>query len=462
MRFDLVVRGGRVVSPGTARVTDIGVRDGQISVLGDLSGVDSARTIDAAGLTVFSGGVDPHTHIRWPFLDATSHDDFRTASIAAFHGGTTSVVDWALPADRSALAGVRRRQNEATGDGVLVDFALHCVLGPDLARGYDEVPDVVEQGCPTFKCYLTYRRRGLLTDDAKLVRALRAVAAAGGIVGVHAENPALHETTEAELRAAGKQDAMHFRAAKDNLVEAEAIHRAIFLAEQAGAPLMIQHVSTREGVELVRTARRRGLPVFAETCPHYLVLTDEVYEGPLGRRYLCSPPIKSTEDQEALWAGLADGTISIVGADHCAFTVAQKEAPASAFDAPNGLPGVETRLPLLYSHGVAAGRLSEARFSEVIAENPARVAGIHSRKGILAVGADADLVIIDPAARRTITATRLHQDTDWTPYEGVEVRGWPKYTIRRGEVVIDDGRYVEPADTGQFLAGMPHGFDTVR
>ena len=462
MHFDLVVCKGRVVRPGSAQVTDVGVAQGRIAAIGNLQGAEASRIIDASGLHVFPGGIDPHTHIHWPFLGATSQDDFRSASIAALHGGTTSVVDWALPADGSAIAGVKQRQDEALGDGALVDFALHCVLGPDMTRGYDEVPEVVELGCPTFKCYLTYRKRGLLTEDAKLVRALRAASAVGGIVGVHAENPTMHEATEAEFRAASKNDAIHFRIAKDNLVEAEAINRAIFLAESLGAHLMIQHVSTRQGVELIRRAQRRGAQVLGETCPHYLVLTDMVYEGPRGRRFLCSPPIKTKEDQEALWGGLADRTLAIVGADHCAFTLGQKEAPASAFDAPNGLPGVETRLPLLYSLGVAAGRLDERRFCEVIAENAARIAGIYPQKGVISVGSDADLVVLDPSAERTITASELHHDTDWTPYEGIRLHGCPLYTICRGGVVVDDGRFIEPSTPGRFLPGAPGGFESVR
>ena len=460
--LDLIVRGGQVMLPGAAQVTDVGVREGIISVIGDLSGVQAARVVDASGLQVYPGGIDPHTHIRWPFLDATSNDDFRSASIAAFYGGTTTVVDWALPTDRSALAGFRRRRQAALDDGVLVDFALHSVLGPDMAHGYDEVPEVLAEGLPTFKCYLTYRRRGLLTDDAKLIRALRKARDAGGIVGVHAENPAIHETTEQELRAEGKNDAIHFRQAKDNLVEAEAIHRAIYLAESEEAPLLIQHVSTRQGVELIRTAQHRGSLVLGETSPHYLVLTDDVYAGPTGRHFLCSPPIKSSEDRDALWEGLADGTLSIVGADHCAFTTEQKEKPASAFDAPNGLPGIETRLPLLYSEGVSAGRLSEERFRQVVAENAARIAGIFPQKGVISVGSDADFVLIYPNGAATITVGDLHQSADWTPYEGIQLRGIPRMTIVRGDVAIEDGRFTEPSTPGRFLPGAPRLFQTVQ
>lgn len=462
MELDLIVRGGRVWQPGSSRVTDVGVRGGVIAVIGDLAAAQADRVLDASGLEVFPGGIDPHTHIRWPFLDATSNDDFQTASVAAFYGGTTTIVDWALPKQRSALEGIRRRKQEAFSDGVLVDFALHCVLGPDMARGYDEVPEAVAEGLPTFKCYLTYRRRGLLTDDARLVRALRKARDAGGIVGVHAENPTLHETAEEELRAAGGNDAIHFRLAKDNLVEAEAIHRAIYLAEAERAPLLIQHVSTRQGVELVRQAQHRGSLVLGETCPHYLVLTGDVYQGPAGRHFLCSPPVKTAEDREALWEGLADGTLSIIGADHCAFSTQQKQAPASAFDAPNGLPGIETRLPLLYSEGVAGGRISADRFRAVIAENAARIAGIFPQKGVIAVGSDADLVLVDPQREVTISAADLHQSADWTPYEGVRLRGAPRTTISRGEVVVNDGLYTEPSSPGRFLPGVPRGFETVR
>jgi len=462
MEFDLIVRGGTVVSPGVVDRTDLGVRGRLIAAIGDLSDASSERVIDAKGLTVFPGGVDPHTHVRWPFLGATSADDFRTASISALHGGTTTIVDWALPADDSAMEGISQRKAMALNDGVMVDFGLHCVLGPDMARGYEEMSEAVGAGHPTFKCYMTYRRRGLLTDDARLSEALATARNLGAIVGVHAENPAMHERAEAQFVAKGNTDAIHFRLAKGIPVESEAIHRAVFLAERLEAFLLIQHVSTSEGVDIVRSARGRGVQVLAETCPHYLTLTDEVYERDHGHRFICSPPVKRAEDRDALWEGLADGSVAFVGADHCAFTTAQKDGPESAFDVPNGLPGIETRFPLVYSGGVLTGRLSEERFAQVIAENAARVNGIYPQKGRIAVGADADLVLIDPAARRTITADDLHQGSDWTPYEGFDVAGWPVFTVLRGEIVIENGSFSAPSTSGSFLAGSPEGFIGVR
>ena len=463
MEMDLVVRGGRVARTNVVEQADLGIKKSKIAVVGNLEGVRTTREIDATGLLVLPGGVDPHTHVRWPFLDVTSNDDFAEASIAALHGGTTSIIDWALPADESALEGIDRRIKQALSDGVLVDFGLHCVLGPAMKRGYEEIPEAIGRGLPTFKCYLTYRRRGLLTDDAGLVSALRLASVNGGIVGVHAENPTLHETAEAEFRVAGKHEPKYFRLAKDNLVEASAIAKAIYLAGALDAPLMIQHISTREAVQLVRQARQSGVKVFAETCPHYLTLTDEVYERPDGRRFICSPPIKSKEDQEALWEGVADGTISVIGADHCAFTLADKAMGTTAFDVPNGLPGIETRLPLLYHFGVMSGRIDEQRFCAVIAENPARIAGLFPNKGIIAVGSDADLVIVDPRRRNKVTAEKLHQATDWTPYEGMELNGYPPvYTILRGEVVVDDGAFHSPSSPGHFLPGEPGGYQGVR
>ncbi len=462
VEFDLTIQGGRVVSPGVVGQADIGIRGGVIAALGDLSYFSTKRTIDAHGLVVFPGGVDPHTHVRWPFLGATSADDFRTASIAALFGGTTTIVDWALPVNDSAMEGISERKAAALGDGVIVDFGLHCVLGPAMSRGYAEIPEAVSAGHPTFKCYLTYRRRGLLTDDAHLIEALAQARDLGAIVGVHAENPAIHERAEEQLVSQGKTDAIHFRQAKGITVEAEAINRAIFLAERLDAPLLIQHVSTAEGVALIRSARHRGAQVLAETCPHYLILTDEVYEREDGHRFICSPPVKRAEDRDALWEGLADGAVAFVGADHCAFTTSQKDSPDSAFDVPNGLPGIETRFPLVYSNGVAAGRLSESRFAEVIAENAARVNGIYPQKGRIAVGSDADLTLVDPSAQRTITASELHQGTDWTPYEGITVSGWPVCTVLRGEVVIESNTFKPPSTTGRFLAGAPGGHIGVR
>lgn len=462
LQFDLVIRRGRVVSPGVTGQADIGIRDGVIAALGDLSEATAQRSLDADGLTVFPGGVDPHTHVRWPFLGATSADDFRSASIAALHGGTTTIVDWALPVNDSAMEGISVRKESAFEDGVIVDFGLHCILGPDMSRGYDEIPEAVSAGHPTFKCYLTYRRRGLLTDDARLGEALARARDLGAIVGVHAENPSMHERAEERFVSEGNTKAIHFRLAKGIEVEAEAIHRAVFLAERAEAALLIQHVSTAEGVEIIRDAQNRGVQVLAETCPHYLVLTDEVYERGDGHRFICSPPVKTADDRDALWQGLASGVVAFVGADHCAFTAAQKDGPDSAFDVPNGLPGIETRFPLIYSEGVGKGRLSESRFAEVIAENASRVNGIYPQKGRIAVGSDADLTLVDSERTRTIRSGELHHGTGWTPYEGIEASGWPVQTVLRGEVVVDNGIFEMPSTPGRFLPGVPGGHVGVR
>ena len=462
MRFDLLVRGGRVVSALAADRADVGVMDGRIRAVGDLRDATGDRVLQAEGCLVLPGGVDPHTHIHWPFLDATTRDDFLDGPIAALHGGTTTIVDWALPDAGSARAGVQRRRQEAEDQKIPIDFSLHCVLSPGLARGLDEMGEIVEMGLPTFKCYLTYRRRGLLVDDGLLYEALTRARSLSAIIGVHAENPSLHERAEAEFRARGLVDPIYFRRAKHNLVEAEAIHKAIFLCEAADSALLVQHVSTREGVDLIREARRRGLNVLGETTPHYLVLTDEVYEREDGRRFICSPPIKSRDDQDALWAGLADGTLSIIGADHAAFSLEDKAMGETAFDVPNGLPGIETRLPLVYFYGVAQGRLSASRFCEIVAENPARIAGLYPRKGAIAVGSDADLVVIDPDKRRVVTDRDLHQASDWTPYEGLELQGTIRATVLRGEIVVEDGRYLAPSTPGSFLPGEPGGYRTVR
>lgn len=462
MELDLVVRGGLVVSPGVSGPTDVGIKDGRIAALGDLSAATAGETLDGTGLHVFPGGVDPHTHINWPFLKARTRDDFAQASKAALFGGTTSIVDWARPVDGSAARGVQVRRGEAESQQVALDFTLHCILSPDLDFALDEVPGLVQRGTPTFKCYMTYRKRGLLIDDANLFKALRRVAAEGGIVGVHAENPALHEAAEVDLRREGSTDPIHFRQAKGSLVESEAIHRAIYLAEAAGAPLLIQHVSTGDGIDLIRQAQRKGLPVFAETCPQYLILTDEVYLRPDGRNFICSPPIKSEEDRERLWEAVEDGTVNFIGTDHGAFSLEDKSIGDTSFDVPNGLPGIETRIPLIYSEGVVKGRISPGRFAQLIAENAARMNGIYPQKGSISVGSDADLVLIDPSATRVLDATTLHQPIDWTPYAGIEVKGYPTVTILRGDVVVRGNDFTPPTTKGRFLQGLPHLFRTIR
>lgn len=452
--LDLIIYGGTVVLADGCYALDLGIERGRIALLGAPGSLPGApRTIAAEGCYLLPGGVDPHVHVHWPFLNDTTADDFATASIAAATGGDTTLIDFAQPRmGPTPLERIANRRAEADGCTV-VDYGLHCVLTDGSPQTLTQMEELVNSGVTSFKMYMTYSRRGLKVEDATLVSVMRQAAKLNALVLVHAENGSVAEANEARFAAEGRLRAADFPRHKPNYVEAEAVGRAIFWAGETGARLHILHLSTAEGLELIRKAQQRGVRVSAETCPQYLLLDDKVYDRPDdGHRFICSPPIRSKADADALWKGIAEQVITIVGTDHCAFTTTQKDRGRDNFtDVPNGLPGIETRLALLYSEGVAKGRISLNDLAAVTSRNPARSFGIFPRKGSLVPGSDADLVLIDPEARWTLAAKDLHMAVDWSPYEGWQMQGGPVMTIARGEVIVDHGRYVGKAGGGAFL-----------
>jgi dihydropyrimidinase len=451
--IDLVIRNGRLVLPERLLETDIGVDGGKIVALGMAGSLPEARrTVNAQGCYVLPGGIDPHVHINWPFLEATTADDYADATIAAAFGGTTTVIDFAHPKMGSTpLARTAARRAQADGH-VVTDYSLHCVLTGGSVEEASGLAELVAQGVGSFKVYMAYSRRGLMVNDAEMLALFCAAAALGATVCVHAENGTIADANEAQFLTEGRTAAANFPLHKPNYVEAEAVSRAIFWAGQAGARLCILHLSTAEGISLVRRAKQRGIPVFAETCPHYLLLTDGVYGQDDGHRYVCSPPLRSEEDCQALWDAIADGTVDNVGTDHCVFTAAQKDRHRENFaDVPNGLPGVETRLSLLFSEGVVKERISINDVARVTALNPARTFGLYPQKGILAPGSDADIVVFDPEPEWTLWPEDLHMAADWSPFAGWRMVGRPIVTISRGEIIVSDGAFVGRSGRGQFV-----------
>lgn len=456
--LDLIIQGGTLVLPDTCHTTDLAIDQGHIVAFGDSSILPRARrTIDARGYYVLPGGIDPHVHIHWPFLAATTADDYAQASIAAAIGGTTTLIDFAHPKmGPTPLERVANRRAEAD-EHVAIDYSLHCVLTEGSPEILEQMGALVSAGVTSFKLYMAYRRRGIMVDDAALLFVMRQAAALGALVCVHAENGAVADANEAQFVAEGRTKATDFPRHKPNYVEAEAIERAIFWARQAGARLYIFHLSTAEGLSLVRAAQKQGIRVIAETCPQYLVLEESVYErrGD-GHRFICSPPIRSTEDNKALWEGISQGVITVIGTDHCAFTVEQKNMGQDDFtQVPNGLPGLETRMSLLYTEGVVKGRISVNQLACITSLNPARTFGLFPRKGILAPGSDADVVLFDPARKWTLSTEDLHMGVDWSPYDGWKLEGAPVMTISRGEVIVERGEFVGAAGRGRFTQRVP-------
>jgi dihydropyrimidinase len=454
---DLLIRGGVVVTTEGSTRADIAVEGGRIAAVeANLEGLAaSAReVVDASGLLVLPGVVDVHTHTRVAIDERP--DRFFDDSVAAAFGGTTSFLAFNNPGTGSSPAATRslmtglREWRAATASDSAVDVAPSLVVTASHQDLAAEIAAAIDAGVPTFKAFMVYDF-GL--DDAMILRALEA-AGRGGMLQVHCENRAILETLTSRHLAAGEIGPRYHASSRPPYVEAEATGRAIALARAARAPLFVVHLSSADALAQVRTARAEGLPVFAETCPVYLTLTEDRYAGDPeeAARYVISPPLRPAGHGEALWDGLADGDLSAVATDHVPDRVGvEKQSWRESFDrVSNGAPGIETLLSVVYDAGVASGRISVERMVDLLSTTPARLFGFAS-KGALAVGLDADIVLFDPSSRRTIRAADLHHSSDYTPFEGREVRGAVRSTIVRGSFVVRDGAFVGRRGFGRFV-----------
>ncbi|WP_455278714.1 dihydropyrimidinase [Cupriavidus necator] len=464
--LDLVIRRADVVTASDRFRCDIGVRGGQIVALGHAL-PQGAREIDADGLLALPGGVDGHCHLDQPLPDGLRMaDDFFTGTRAAVCGGTTTVIPFAAQEKGASLkAAVADYHRRAEGRAV-IDYAFHLIVAdPTPAVLADELPALIRKGYSSFKVYMTYD--DLKLSDREMLSVLDVARQNNALVMVHAENADCISWLTDKLVGEGRIAPRFHGLARPAAVEREATHRAITFAELVDVPILIVHVSGKEAIEQIRWAQGRGLQILAETCPQYLYLTaddmglpgDDGYEG---AKCICSPPPRDPENQAAVWRALTNGVFSVFSSDHAPFRYddPQGKQPGGnrpSFEhIPNGVPGIETRLPLLFD-GVARGKLSLHQFVELTAWRPARLYGLYPRKGTIAIGVDADIVLWDPHKRVQIRNSALHHAVDYTPYEGIEVTGWPVHCFSRGELLVRDGQYLEPqAGRGQFLpAGAP-------
>lgn len=445
--FDLVIANGLVVTAAETFRADVAVRGERIAAIGlDLPG---RRVIDATDKLVIPGAVDAHVHLQLPVQGTVSADDWRAGTIAAACGGVTTIIDFADPLPgQPLLEALAQRRAEADGQAV-IDYALHMVVADASRKVLTQLPAVMAAGVPTFKLFMAYEGK-YLTDD-QLYQTLRELAALNALAFVHAENYPIIRLLTREFLAAGQVAPRWHARSRPAITEGEAAGRVIALAETVGARACIAHISCAAVVTQIRAARARGIPVYGETCPQYLILTDEVYEGPHGERFVCSPPLRGPADQTSLWRALADGDLQVVSTDHCPFHAQDKERGRHDFThIPGGVPGVETRLALLYDRGVRGGRLTLSQWVALCCTQPARLFGL-TNKGSIRVGADADLVIFDPARTHALTADRLHSQIDYSIYEDITVTGWPTTTISRGQLLVEDGCYVGPPGHGRFV-----------
>jgi dihydropyrimidinase len=460
--FDLVIRNARVATAADTFDCDIGVRAGRIAQLGEALPA-ATREIDAAGRVVTPGGVDAHCHLDQPMeAPARMADGFDSGTRSAACGGTTTVIPFAAQAKGQSLrAAVLDYHSRAEGRAH-VDYAFHLIVSdPTPAVLKDELPSLIAEGYTSFKIYMTYD--DLKLDDGQILDVLEVARQHGAMAMVHAENADCIEWLTRRLEASGRTAPRFHAHARPMLVEREATHRAISLSQLVDVPILIVHVSGRDAVEQIRWARGLGLQVYAETCPQYLFLTAEdlgIDDSYHGARCVCSPPPRDKGNQEVIWNGLGDGLFTVFSSDHAPFRYddPQGKKPGGEEVAfrhiPNGIPGLETRMPLLYSEGVLGGRISINKFVELTATNPAKAYGLHPRKGTIAVGADADLVIWDEG-ERVIRNADLHHDVDYTPYEGMRLKAWPGLTLSRGEVVWDGKAFTGRAGRGKFLRCGP-------
>ncbi len=449
--FDLVIEGGNLVTAGDTFRADLGILGQKIAAIG--FGLHGRKVIKADGSLVLPGAVDPHVHLNMPAGETRSSDDWRTGTQAACCGGTTTILDFVEPQEgESLMAALESRLAEARGQAV-IDFGLHMTLSRADVSSLAQVAALVEAGVTSFKVYTTYD--GLRLDDAGLLAALAAVGRVGGLTMAHCENDALLNARRQSLWVEGQLGPSQHPRSRPAEAEGEAVQRVLALAESTHARVYIVHVSTCVGAQAIARSRRRGQEAFGETCPQYLLLTDTEYERPgfEGAKYVCSPPLRTAADQSALWQALTEGTLQTVATDHCPFNfVGQKDLGLDDFTLiPSGLPGIEARLGLMYNFGVREGRFGLERWVELCSTAPARLFGLYPRKGSLMPGADADLVVFDPDRTVTLSPASLHENVDYTPYQGLRLQGYPVLTLSRGTIVMRDGEFVGPDGWGEFL-----------
>jgi dihydropyrimidinase len=452
---DLAIVGATVALPDGPAQMNVGVRDGLIAAISSGS-IDARKVLKVDGKLLLPGGVDSHCHMdQPPWEGKTTADDFRTGTLSALCGGNTTIIPFAMQVRGQSLRRVVDDYHELAGRKAHIDYGFHLIVGdPSPEVLAKELPELVEQGCTSIKIFLTYE--GLKLNDYEILTVLDFARREGVLVMVHAENDECIRWLTDRLLERRLTALRYHVTAHSDIGEREAAFRAISFAELIETPIMIVHVSSGMVVEEIRRAQARGLPIYAETCPQYLFLSAEDIDTPdlSGAKCVCTPPPRNRANQPAMWRGILDGTLSIFSSDHSPWNYVDKIAggPDTPFDrVPNGIPGIETRLPLLFSATQFDGRLTLSEFVELTTTRPAKLYGLYPRKGVIAVGSDADFAIWDPDKRVTIRNQILHHAVDHTPYEGTTVRGWPIMTISRGEILCADGEVTSRAGRGKFL-----------
>jgi dihydropyrimidinase len=456
----LLIKNANVVTATDRYTADIYIEGETIHTIGKNLAHKADQVIDAAGCYVFPGGIDAHTHMELPFMGTFSSDSFESGTLAGLHGGTTTIIDFAIQKQGDTLNSALNQWNEKAGGKAVGDYAFHMAVTDFNPKTQAEIKDLVEsKGITSFKIFMAYKG-ALMVDDRQTVELMEEVKKYGGMVITHAENGDMVDHLVDENRKAGNTHPKYHVLSHPAIAEAEASGRIMDIAHSGNHPLYIVHMTCEEALDRVRESTKRNQKVWIETCVQYLVLDESVYfqEGFEGSKWVMSPPLRKKKDQDALWAGINQNLVHTVATDHCPFCMDQKKMGLNDFSKiPNGAPGVEHRMELMFSEGVGQNKISLEKFVDVTSTAPAKIFGLFPRKGTIAVGSDADLVIFDPKAKHTLSASTHHMNCDYSAYEGRQLTGKVKSTILRGTLVINEGKALVGRGFGKYLPRGPSG-----
>ena len=457
----VLIQNGTVVNADSTTRADVLIDGAVIKEIRSGIPASAAETVvDATGLLLLPGGIDAHTHLDMPFGGTKSADDFETGTRAAAIGGTTTIVDFAIQARGTKMRDALDTWWKKAEGKACIDYGLHMIVTDLPDAGLEDMDDLVREGVASFKLFMAYPNV-LMVDDATIFKAMRQTAKNGALICMHAENGSVIDVIVQQALAEGKKAPIYHALTRPTRAEAEAVHRAIAMAEMAGVPVYIVHLSSEDALNQVREARDRGLPAFAETCPQYLLLSleDVQDKGWEGAKYVFTPPLREKRNQPKLWEGLRKDNLQVVSTDHCPFCFEDQKALGKDdfTKIPNGGPGIENRLQLLHQHGVNAGKITLNRFVKIVSTAPARIFGMYPKKGTIAPGSDADIVVWDPKAEHTISAKTHHMRVDYSMFEGCKVQGNARQVFSRGELIVDQGQYVGRVGRGQYLRRAARG-----
>jgi len=457
---DLLIKGAHVYTPDDAGIADIVVKDGKICMTGAADAYSAREVIDGTGLIAMPGAIETHAHMLLPFGGTQTMNDFYTGTLAGAFGGVTTLIDFAdQEKGKTAVSALDMRMEQALGKCV-TDFSFHSTLTDITEETLQEIPQLIDRGITSFKFYTIYDNLKISYDD--MLRAFRVLAKNNVLATVHAEDDDIVQHATDSLIQAGKTDTRYFVESEPDECERTAVGKIIDIVRETGASALIRHVSSAAGAQLIENAQHNGVPIYGETCPQYLYLTSKVYELPNGRDYIVHPPIRTQADQDQLWDTLQHGTVFTIGTDDCGFYLKQKHVSDKFYEVPGGLPGIETRVPILYELAVKQHSMGIPRFIELVSTAPAKLYGLYPQKGTLLPGSDADIVLFEPDTPTVISASAMHENSDYTPFEGFQTNMRIRRSIVRGKTITEDGTVCAEPGYGKWLCRNHPDFASLK